>query len=106
MFLQHLVDHAGICLALHGFHGLSDQKADRFFLAALIVLHRLGIICDHFLYGLSQSSFVIDSLLAFFLYVLCRIHVVFEDLLKNLLGYGAVDLLLICHSDQCSQMLR
>ena len=61
-FLQHLVDAGGICLAFHCLHGLTYQEADGFFLAALIVLHRLGIICDHFLYGLSQSPFVIDGL--------------------------------------------
>ena len=104
--LEDLIYHSGICLALHGFHGLSYQKSDGLFLSVVVIFHRLRIIFDHLLDHRSQFTFIVYCLQSFFLHIFVRIDIIFKDLFKYFFGNGAVDRSRFCQFNQFRQIFR
>lgn len=102
--LQHLVHCARICFSLHLLHGLADEEAEGFFLAAPVISDRLRIGGDDLLDDGAKQVVIVDHLQAMRFDVLLRINILTEDLLEDLLGDGLVDRACVEQLDQLCQM--
>ena len=83
-FFQNFVNTRRICFSFHGFHGLSHQKSDRFFLAAFVIGHRLWILRNNLLDSGLKCTFIVHRFQSMFFDIGFRINILFENLLKDL----------------------
>src|SRR2546427_1325458 len=59
-FLQHLVDHSGVGLALGALHDLAHEEVEGVFLAIPDILRGLGMSLEHFLDRLPEERVIAD----------------------------------------------